>query len=234
MDTHEVTPDQVAHVLELEEGHFIDLKAIEIQPAKLTRSLSAFANSDGGELYIGVDEDSHTGRGWRGFFDTEDANGHVQAFEQLFPLGSGVEYEFLRSHGDAGLVMHIIVHKARDIVGALDTKPYVRRGAQNLPADTPQGLEQLRRAKGIVSYESQTLAEDTEPITIHSRMDPHPPSVKTDCGPTGGCPLVPRGGRERDSGQGSLLLERARRRGLPRDRGSRHRQALGKGARGRA
>jgi ATP-dependent DNA helicase RecG len=32
------------------------VKAIEIRPAKMTQTVSAFANAAGGELYIGVDE----------------------------------------------------------------------------------------------------------------------------------------------------------------------------------
>jgi ATP-dependent DNA helicase RecG len=78
----------VQHLLAREEGHFSDLKAIEIKPAKLTRSMSAFANADGGELYIGIDEDQATReRSWRGFNDQEAANGHLQAFDEFFPRG---------------------------------------------------------------------------------------------------------------------------------------------------
>jgi ATP-dependent DNA helicase RecG len=33
------------------------VKAIEVSPAELTRCLAAFANAEGGELFIGVDED---------------------------------------------------------------------------------------------------------------------------------------------------------------------------------
>jgi ATP-dependent DNA helicase RecG len=43
-------------VLNLAENHFRDLKAKEIKPAKLSQSVSAFANSSGGEIYIGIGE----------------------------------------------------------------------------------------------------------------------------------------------------------------------------------
>src|SRR5262245_30780018 len=85
-------------VLNLAEGHFGDLKAIEITPAKLTRTLSAFANAEGGELFIGIDEDRRNNtRLWRGFHRIEDANGFLQIFEQLFPLGEDFQYSFLQS-----------------------------------------------------------------------------------------------------------------------------------------
>jgi ATP-dependent DNA helicase RecG len=43
-------------VLSYTEGHFLDLKAEEIKPSKLTKAISAFANADGGELYVGIAE----------------------------------------------------------------------------------------------------------------------------------------------------------------------------------
>ena len=51
-----ITTDQITRLLNLEEGHFADLKRIEVTPAKLSQSIAAFANADGGELFIGVDE----------------------------------------------------------------------------------------------------------------------------------------------------------------------------------
>lgn len=76
-----------------EESHTADLKAIEVAPAKLTRSMAAFCNAEGGELYVGVDEDRTRGvRSWRGFGSIEAANGHLQAFEAQFPFGQFVDW----------------------------------------------------------------------------------------------------------------------------------------------
>lgn len=73
-------------LLNIAESYTADLKAIEVAPSRLTKSLSSFCNADGGELFIGVDEDKTTGaRTWRGFADVEAANGHVQALEAFFP-----------------------------------------------------------------------------------------------------------------------------------------------------
>jgi ATP-dependent DNA helicase RecG len=61
-----------------EEGHFNDLKSKQIKPSKLSCSISAFANADGGELLIGIDElipDKH--RVWDGFTNQEEANSHL-------------------------------------------------------------------------------------------------------------------------------------------------------------
>src|SRR5262249_9116613 len=98
IETHEINDKQLERILTEVEGHFIDLKRKEIKPSKLTETISAFANADGGELFIGIAESGlplvpHT---WDGFGDPEDANAHLQVFEQLFPLGGDYRYDFLR------------------------------------------------------------------------------------------------------------------------------------------
>jgi ATP-dependent DNA helicase RecG len=84
----DISPAARDKILALPESHFCDLKAMAIQPAKLTRTISALANAEGGEVYIGVGEDKATHEAtWNGFNAPEDANGHLQCFEPLFPLG---------------------------------------------------------------------------------------------------------------------------------------------------
>jgi ATP-dependent DNA helicase RecG len=153
-------------VLSLEEGHFADLKAVDVSPAKITRTLAAFSNAEGGEAYIGIDEDKQKGtRTWRGFVTVEAANGHIQAFEQLFPLGSDYSYDFLRSPLGDGLVLKVEVRKTREIKRASNDKVYVRRGAMNLPLVSGEDLSRLERNKGLSSYETETLNADPEFIT---------------------------------------------------------------------
>jgi ATP-dependent DNA helicase RecG len=153
-------------VLTLEEGHFTDVKAVEIGPAKLTRTLAAFSNAEGGEIYIGIDEDKQENtRAWRGFVDPEAANGHIQAFEKLFPLGRDYSYDFLRSPLGSGLVLKVEVEKTREIKKASNGKVFVRRGAMNLPMDSDEDLSRLRRNKGITSFETEPVNADAEYIT---------------------------------------------------------------------
>ncbi len=55
-------------ILALRESHFCDLKGVDIQPAKLTRTIAALSNAEGGEVYVGVDEDKETRlNAWNGF-----------------------------------------------------------------------------------------------------------------------------------------------------------------------
>ena len=68
IEKRRITSEQKKIILAIEESHFVDLKAVEIKPAKLTKAIAAFANADGGELYVGIDEDKVTkNRTLRGF-----------------------------------------------------------------------------------------------------------------------------------------------------------------------
>lgn len=114
-----INESQKHRLLSEQEGHFLDLKAIDIKPSKLTRTISAFANADGGELYIGIDEETRTGvRSWRGFTRMENANGHLQAFDQLFPLGQDFSYVFLTCANSVGYVLKAEVRKTTGVQSA--------------------------------------------------------------------------------------------------------------------
>lgn len=166
INTIAVSDEDVEKALRIEEGHFVDLKAIAVAPGKLTRSLWAFANADGGELFVGIAEGaSGQPHRWEGFADTEDANGHVQGFESVFPLGGDHRYEFLKSDSQPGLVLHIEIDKSASIKKSSDGKIYKRRGAQNIPVVTDEDIRNLERTKGISSFESETVQYPIEYLT---------------------------------------------------------------------
>lgn len=157
---------QIQKILAYEEGHFLDLKSKRIKPSSLSVAISAFANADGGELYIGIDEiipDKH--REWHGFINQEEANSHLQVFESLFPLGADFQYIFLSSETEQGLVLKVEIKKTRDIKKATDGIPYIRRGAQSLPVATKEALKQLEYTKGLSSFESEPLNGAIQVIT---------------------------------------------------------------------
>jgi ATP-dependent DNA helicase RecG len=169
IDRIEITPSERERLLALEEGHFADLKSAEVQPKKLAKTVSAFANAAGGDLYIGIGESEiHGGakvRQWRGFADQEAANGHLQSLEALFPLGAEYSYQFLHVAGSPGLVLHISVQRTPQIARAHDKKAYVRRGAQNIEVTGEAALNRLRLDKGIESFEKQTADAELKIVT---------------------------------------------------------------------
>lgn len=153
-------------VLSQKEGHFCDFKSKEIKAIKLTKHLSAFANADGGELYIGIDENSEKFV-WNGFANPEDANAHIQVLEDYFPLGGDSEYTFLVDDENR-FVLKIDIRKSQSIKKASDNKFYLRRGAQSLPQNTEEKIERLKRNKGIVSFETELV---NVPINFISESD---------------------------------------------------------------
>ena len=155
-----VSDEEVEALLSTEEGHFLDLKAVEIAPARVSDGVSAFANTSGGELFIGIDErigNSGRERTWRGFPTQEDANGLLQTLESMSPLGNHYTVDFLTNEKQFGVVAHINVFKGREILAATSGKIYVRRGAQKLPVEGEEALQRLKYDKGISSFEDELL-----------------------------------------------------------------------------
>ena len=161
-----VTEQQAALVEQIAEGQFSELKSKEVSPGKLTKAIAAFSNTDGGDLYVGIREEILGGgikrREWSGFKDVEAANGHLQTFERLFPLGTGFQYEFLKSDTKPGLVLHAQVSRTHAIAKADDGVAYIRRGAASYPVTTADQLRRLEYAKGVISFETELV---NAPIT---------------------------------------------------------------------
>lgn len=171
INVHRINKDESRKILETVEGHFADLKAIEVSPGKLTRTLAAFANAEGGELYVGIDELKETDeRVWRGFPSPEAANGFIQTFEDFFPLGEDYSYSFLEGDRLEGYVLKVEVRKTRDVRRSSEGRVYVRRSAQNLPVDDEEGLTRLRRNKGLASFETEPVNAETALITNSDRV----------------------------------------------------------------
>jgi ATP-dependent DNA helicase RecG len=160
--TVSLTTEQADKIRLVDENQFGDVKGLEIAPKILTNHISAFANADGGDLYVGITDKE---RIWRGFANVEAANGHIAPFEELFPLGTDFHYEFFQCDGYEGLVLHIQINKTQSIVKASNGLPYIRRGAQSLPVNTPDKLKRLEMAKGVVSFENEELNISKEMIT---------------------------------------------------------------------
>src|SRR5271165_2517727 len=167
-DVQIINHDQAGRIINYEEGQYGDVKAKEKKPSSLSEDISAFANADGGDLYIGIDEVEVSGakvRSWRGFSNPEEANAHAQVFDGLFPTGTEFQFEFLRCDGLPGIVMHATVNKTRGVILASNNVPYLRRAAQSLPQNTNELRRRLEYAKGVHSFESESTKADLSTIS---------------------------------------------------------------------
>lgn len=149
-----ITVEQAEKIRLIDEGQFVDVKAREKSPRSLSEDISAFANTDGGDVYIGITDKE---RLWVGFDNIEAANGHLQLFEELFPLGTYFHYEFLQCNSKQGLVLHIQINKTQGITKASSGLSYIRRGAQSLPVNTPEKMKRLELTKGVTSFETELV-----------------------------------------------------------------------------
>lgn len=168
INTIPISDEQREKILKLNENHFNDLKSKDIAPASLTKTISAFSNAVGGELYIGIDEiekDGNTVREWRGFVNEEEANGHIQIFEKLFPVGDYYSYTFLSHPTSNGLVLQASIKKNLHIVKASNDSVYKRRSAQNLKLTTQEELKRLELDKGLASFEDVPLNIPIETVS---------------------------------------------------------------------
>ena len=156
-----ISEKQIEKILNMAEDHFNDLKGKRISPSKLSECISSFANTSGGEIYLGieeVDKDNNV-RSWSGFGKVEDTNAFIQMIDGLTPLSNNYDITFLEHPVLHTLVMQISIMKSGSIVFATNGMPYIRRGAQKLPIDTPEKLRRLELDKGIAQFENEPVAE---------------------------------------------------------------------------
>jgi ATP-dependent DNA helicase RecG len=167
IDKRDISRMEADRILQIEESHYIDLKAVEIAPASLSEAVSAFSNTAGGELFIGIDEKTNGKkvRKWRGFKDVEAANDRISIIEKMSPLGSHYHAEFLTCKEEKGALLHLTIFKTKEIMKASNGVAYVRRGAQKQSVRTDEALHRLQLDKGIVSFEDETLNIDPASVT---------------------------------------------------------------------
>jgi ATP-dependent DNA helicase RecG len=153
---------RIYQLINIEENYFNDIKSKDIKPSKLSESISAFANSSGGDIYIGIEENTRTkNRLWNGFANIEEANAVVHMLESLSPLTNFYSISFLKHSSLKTYVLDISISKTNDILYATNGIAYIRRNASKLPIDTPQKLERLKLDKGIVQFENEVVSESS-------------------------------------------------------------------------
>ena len=115
MITRQVLPKETDLLLRLEEDHFNDIKSKDINPNKLQETFVAFANADGGELWLGIEDRKVATNRLNGFKNKEDANDHLHTLlEKTNPSVENVDLEYV-DLGVNGFLLHITIPKSTKV-----------------------------------------------------------------------------------------------------------------------
>jgi ATP-dependent DNA helicase RecG len=114
----------------------------------LAETLVAFANSDGGTVLIGVDEDGRVTE--RVYADEIEVALRASARECRPP----VEVRWHQAAADEGLVFAIVVARSPELHSLADGRVLVRTGAENHPLSGDQ-IRQLAATKSTGDYEAE-------------------------------------------------------------------------------
>lgn len=147
-------------LLNIQEDHFNDVKSLRIKPSKLQKSFVAFANADGGDLYVGIEDKKVTGERLIGFGSVEEANEIIEVLlHQTKPSVENVNIEFI-DFGHNGYVLHVSIPKSPLVHYTADGTCYIRINANSKKIIGEQ-ITRLGYVKGQYSYED-TIAENAD------------------------------------------------------------------------
>jgi ATP-dependent DNA helicase RecG len=167
MRTRKPEPNERERLLTLGEDHFNDLKSFRIKPATLQETFVSFANSDGGDLYIGVEDKDEPGERIVGFPSIEAANDSIHTLlEETEPAVENVELEFIDFEAD-GFVLHISIPKSPKVHYTTQKKCFIRVNARKKEIKGER-ITQLSYAKGVFQYEKQPVEHVEIDDLLHS------------------------------------------------------------------
>ncbi len=156
MEVVQLSQEEEKKLLDLHEDHFNDVKGKLIMPAKLQEVFVAFANSDGGDIYVGIEDPSQQGERVIGFTNQEEANAMIETLlEQTTPAVENVLIEFLEVPGK-GLILHFNIPKSSKVHYTASGDCYIRVNAAKRKIKGER-ITQLAYAKGAEPYEKKVL-----------------------------------------------------------------------------
>lgn len=159
MKIKEISKEDVLYLCGKDEDQYFDRKSKLISGQKIQKIAVAFANSDGGEFYIGLkdeSEESDISARWDGVVNVEGFNGLLQALIDIRPTIS-MKYEVLKCDEFIGFVLAVYIDKSSKVHYTTDNSVYHRIGAQSLKVLDPQKIIELSYSKGESTYEDKVI-----------------------------------------------------------------------------
>jgi len=170
MLTRVIDREEALALINGEEGHFFDKKSARLSGEKFQKILVAFANADGGDVVLGIEDDKVDPdpiKRWIGLDTMEDYNGILQSLHSIVPQVPA-SLEFLASKDLSGYILFIKVDKSSQLHQTASRDVYLRKGAQSLPVKDPEHLIALKFAKGMASFEDVVVPSVPLELVVES------------------------------------------------------------------
>ncbi|EOI3528235.1 ATP-binding protein [Cronobacter dublinensis] len=152
----DLSAKEVEALLNTAEDHFNDFKSKQIAPNKLQETFVAFANADGGNVYIGIEDAASHRERLSGFNEPEEANAIIATLlESTNPAVENVEIEYLKTPKN-GLILHIDIPKSPKVHYTASGDCFLRTNAQKLKIKGER-ITQLSYSKGAEPYEKKAV-----------------------------------------------------------------------------
>ncbi|MFA5276059.1 MAG: ATP-binding protein [Candidatus Omnitrophota bacterium] len=155
-----INKKEFKNILLSEEGDYSDFANSRICGKRLQEKTVAFANSEGGCLYVGI-HDRREGKKDRndGFNTVEDANRVIDAiYRDIKPAIENLDHKFLNYKGK--FILKIEVPSSATDHATAKGKVLIRKGAEIIPLKSPEEIRRLRYKKGIYRYEDEIKSVD--------------------------------------------------------------------------
>ncbi|ENL7640795.1 putative DNA binding domain-containing protein [Enterobacter hormaechei] len=152
----DLSAKEVEVLLNTVEDHFNDFKSKQIAPNKLQETFVAFANADGGNIYIGVEDAASDRERLSGFNEPEEANAIIATLlENTNPAVENVEIEYLKTP-ENGLILHFDIPKSPKVHYTASGDCFIRANAQKVKIKGER-ITQLSYSKGAEPYEKKAV-----------------------------------------------------------------------------
>ncbi|WP_230505854.1 ATP-binding protein [Janthinobacterium sp. FW305-128] len=181
IDDRKLTQQELSKLLATEEDHFFDLKGKQILPSKLQESFVAFANADGGDLFIGIEDKKCKGNRLQPFSQKEEANNILTVLlEQTTPSVENVDIEFLQP-STGGHILHISIPKSPKVHYTGTGECFIRLNGGKVKIKGER-ITSLAYSKGSAPYErvgvdSVNLQEIIESRVLASYIERTPTAL---------------------------------------------------------
>lgn len=156
METRKSYESEEQNLLARDEDHYFDFKSFRKSPSDLQPHFIAFANADGGEMYIGIEDKKVIGERISGYRFVEEANDVLRILlNETRPTVQNVDVEFI-DFGNRGYVLHITIPKSPEYHLTTSGECFERLNASTLKSK-PENILALGYKKGVSSYEKQRV-----------------------------------------------------------------------------